>query len=101
MNNTIPRGFVILKDHIFDGGRKGFRISFTNEALSEDVYAQLPLRFKAYDDDDVLYYEGRCSNMDDTNDWDVVTAYEILQRDSGITRMEISGDEGRTWEDCF
>tara|TARA_R110002020_G_scaffold33980_2_gene103136 strand:+ start:1366 stop:1641 length:276 start_codon:yes stop_codon:yes gene_type:complete len=51
-------GFIITKDHIEDGKMDGETITVA-PALLWDLEAGKGEKFKMYDDDNTLYYEGR------------------------------------------
>lgn len=55
---------------------------------------EMPVRFKAYDDDDELYYEGRVSG-DDESVW---AAYTWMVNDTGVTYLKIKEPDRNSWE---
>lgn len=99
---TKSRGFVIDKDHI-GNDREGTTRVFTRphsaQAFREDVaWGRVDtVRFRAYDGDNILYYEGRCT-VDDY-DGALFQALRWMQWDAGVTHLRIlDPDQGR-WVD--
>ena len=90
------RGFIIQVDHLSAGekhDRTGRIVSFDDQPITPEAAARFPVRFKAFDDDGELYYEGRCT--DDESDprnpgfEDVWLAYQWMQNDAGVTSLMI------------
>jgi len=61
---------------------------YSNGAKKEDKMHNYPHRFRMYDDDDILYYQGQCTEeaFDPLDDFGMVNA--------GCTRIDYENDNG-------
>ena len=85
-------GWVIDKDHI--GGNDVGKVGPSSISKHNKARLELGLGFKwrAYDDDDELYYEGRCLGEDDSNGLGPLT--DFCQPNAGCTRIEFFEGDG-------
>lgn len=74
-------GFIIDKDHL-DDRRTGFDFIFRVDCCGAPPTYTLP--FRAYDDDNELYYECRAGVADDN---ELYRIFEFLRNDSGVTYL--------------
>lgn len=107
-SGTIPlRGFIILHDALAKktgetSTRENLVVSLEGRELTREEAQHFPVRFRAYDDDDEMHFEGRCT--DDETDprnpgfEDLWLTYEWLQQDSGITYLKVQNPGASTWE---
>ncbi len=78
------RFFIITADHIFD---PSLDMRSRASTLKQEDISTYPIRFRFYDDDNILYYEGRAVSDDAVEE-----AYYFFQADSGCTYSEICTD---------
>jgi hypothetical protein len=87
--------WTITKDHIATGADKP-RVGF-GSYKGADAAADLPIRFKLYDDDGELYYEGRMATLDCDGDA-AFAPLDWATADAGCTEMQVAQPGSDTFE---
>jgi hypothetical protein len=107
--------WIITKDLIAEPGEKtrvgyGALMSATvlmlppkgapdRRAAKEAYVATLPYEFRLYDDDNVLYYEGRCGDITNVGEEEAFAPQDWAMNDAGCTSTQYRKVGASKWED--
>lgn len=98
-----PYGWIIVKDYteddqeLDDSGLTGPR--FIDPEIGARLTRGEGRKFRMYDDDGELYYEGRIiTNDDGGSEIDFCPLDDFGMPNSGCTRIDYLGSDGKTWE---
>jgi hypothetical protein len=74
----------ITKDHLYDG--EYFKDSREGVKAGNPDHGNFAIiKFRAYDDDDELYYEGEVFD----NEESLESVFDWTQKDAGVTRLDV------------
>lgn len=106
--------WIITKDLIAEPGEKtrvGFGVlkhttiatlppkGASERRAAKEVYvATLPYEFRLYDDDNVLYYEGRCADITQVPEEQAFAPQDWAMNDSGCTSTKFRKVGATDWE---
>jgi len=68
-------------------------------AAKEAYVAALPYEFRLYDDDNVLYYEGRCGDITKACEEEAFGPQDWAMNEAGVTTTEYRKVGNTQWED--
>jgi hypothetical protein len=94
-NEGQPIGWIITKDHLKkDTADWKSRVGYTSQGWDSETDSLATTKFRLYDDDGILYYEGRLIDDEwgDSQDW----ALEWGKYDAGCTTIKVL--IGRKWK---
>lgn len=90
--------WVITADHIFNGSEKGI-IGPYGTILDEHEIIRFGTKFKMYDDDNVLYYEGYCvTGLKGIGEEGFYPLDNFGTPNAGCVHIEYWNDETKKWE---
>lgn len=92
--STPEMRWVITQDHIadIDPTREGFG----NFPLAKAI--QLPYEFRLLDDDQMVYYSGRCDNPGNFDESEAFAPLDWAMDDAGCTEMQYRAGTDHAWE---
>jgi hypothetical protein len=71
----------------------------TRRAAKEAYVATLPYEFRLFDDDNVLYYEGRCGDITSACEEEAFGPQDWAMNEAGVTTTEYRKVGATKWED--